>query len=120
MKKLVSTDPAVKREYRNRALYALGRWGDPSIVPDIARVLPELDETERITAIDALGRLGTKQALEAVAKYVSDPSPQVRKFVIRALDRIGGREAQTKLRAIANEDPEKWIQGLAARHIEKH
>jgi HEAT repeat protein len=120
LKKLVLADPAVKREYRKRALYALGRWGDRSIVPEIARVLPDLDETERITAIDTFGRLGTRQAFEAVIGYVRDPSPQIRKFVVHALGRIGSREAYEKLRTIANEDPEKWIQELAARRIEKH
>jgi hypothetical protein len=38
----LATDPIVKREYRNKALYALGRWRDPSVVPDIERVLPSL------------------------------------------------------------------------------
>jgi HEAT repeat protein len=116
---LVSTDPSVDKGHRNKALYALGRWGNPSVVPDIERVLPELDETGRIAAIDALGQLGTEQALEAVTRYSSDPAPQVRKAVVLALSRIGAPEAQTRLRAMANEDPEEWIRGLAARHLEK-
>jgi HEAT repeat protein len=114
LKRLLS-EPAPKREYRSRAIYALGRSGDPSAVPDIVRTLPELDEEGRITAMDALGRLGTKEALEAVARHADDPSPQVRKFVVRALNRIGGREAEEMLRAIARQDPEPWIKQLAAK-----
>ncbi len=119
LRKLVTTDPAVPKEYRNKALYALGRWGDPRVVPDIERVLPEMDEAGRIAALDALRRLGTDQALETAAGYARDPSPQVRKFAIQALDRIGGPRAQTTLRDIATEDPEEWIRGLAARNLGK-
>jgi len=116
---LVSTDPSVDKGYRNKALYALGRWGNPSVIPDIERVLPELDETGRIAAIDALGQLGAKQALDVVARYSSDPAPQIRKAVVLALSRINAPEAQTRLHEMANGDPEEWIRGLAARHLEK-
>ena len=118
LKKLLS-EPAPKKEYRSRAIYALGRSGDPGAVPDIVRTLPELDEEERMTAMDALGRLGTKEALDAVARHADDPSPQVRKFAVHALNRIGGREAEAKLRTIAKEDPEKWVRELAATHVDK-
>jgi HEAT repeat protein len=119
LRKLVSTAPEVPPQYRSKALYALGRWGDPGVIPDIERSLPDLEETGRIAALDALGRLGTDQALEIVAQYAGDPSPQVRKFAIQALDRIGGSKARTQLRVIAREDPEAWIRGLAARNLEK-
>lgn len=119
LQRLVSTDAAINKRHRRRAVYALGRWGDASVVPDIQRVLPELDQSERITALDALGRLGTAPAAETVAEYANDPSPQVRKFVVQALGRIGGPEARARLRSIADEDQEEWLRGLAARQAEK-
>jgi HEAT repeat protein len=103
-----------KTEHRNKALYALGRWGDPRVIPDIERILSGLDETGRIAALDALGRLGRKQALTAVMRSSSDPSPQVRKMAIEALGRIGGPEARQQLRAIAEKDPQEWIRKQAA------
>ena len=109
----LATDPTTKPEHRNKALYALGRWGDPRIVPDLERLLPELDEAGRIAALDALGRLGVEQALPAVMRTSNDPSPQVRKMAIEALKRIGGPQAREQLRAIAERDPEKWIRRLA-------
>lgn len=116
LRKLVSLDPDVSAEHRRKALYALGRWGDPSVIPDIERVLPNLEEGGRIAGINALGELGTDQALQVVARYGRDPSSQVRKVVVEALGRIGGAEAQRALRAIAEEDPEEWVRRLAARH----
>lgn len=118
LRKLVSTDTAVTAEYRKKALYALGRWGDPRIVPEIERILPELDETGCIAGLDALGRLGRKQALATVTDCSIDPSPQVRKAAIQALSRIGGPEARQRIRVIADEDPEEWIRKLAAKSAE--
>lgn len=111
--------PEVKAEYRQKAIYALGRWGDPRIVDDIAKVLPALAEAGRIAAIDALGRLGTERAFEVVAECESDVSPQVRKMVVEACGRIGGPRAETRLRSIAKRDAEDWIRSLALKRIER-
>ena len=70
-------DPSVKPEHRTRAIYALGRWGDPAPATAIANILPQLDEAGRISAIDALGRLGTEEALAGVLDYVADNSRHV-------------------------------------------
>ena len=117
--KLVTTDSDINAKRRIKAIYALGRWGNLSVISDIERVLPQLDEAGRIAAVDALGRLGTKQALEVVSRYTDDPSSQVRKFVIYALRKIGDLEAQTRLRQIANQDSENWLRELASKQIER-
>lgn len=120
LQKLLSIDePAINKEYRKRALYALGRWEDPSAVKNIEKILGELDESARITAIDALGRLGTKKALKIIPKYSKDPSPHVRKIVVSSLSRIGNSEALSKLRTIANEDSEDWVRVMAAKQLKK-
>ncbi len=113
LRSLLSLDSGVEPEHRQRAIYALGRWGDTSVVPDLVSLLPRLDESERITALDALGRLDTKEARTAVETCADDPSPQVRKFVVTALRRLGGPDAESRLRWIAKEDGEGWIRDLA-------
>ena len=110
----LATNPTANAEHRNKALYALGRWGDLGVVSDIERIFPGLDEAGRIAALDALGRLRPSQALATVTRGSNDPSPQVRKMAIEALRRIGGPKAREQLRAIAERDPEEWIRRLAA------
>lgn len=100
-------------ELRRKAIYALGRWGDPEATPAIQRAVPRLDERGHIAAIDALGRLGTEDALETIEQFRDDPSPQIRKFVVKALSRIGGTRARVTLDAMADKDPEEWLRKLA-------
>ncbi len=106
---------------RQRAVQALGRWGDTSAVADIAAFLlsPDTKESHRITAIEALGRLGTKPAREAVESFAAHPSPQVRKFVVRALGQIGDSAAKTKLRKMAESDDTEWLRELAVEWTDR-
>jgi len=103
--------------YRSRAIYAVGRWGDPVAVADIVRGLPTLTEQGRLSALDALGRLATPEAEKVLADYAADASPQVRKLVVQGLVRTKGAAAQSTLRAIAERDPESWLRELASRHV---
>ena len=114
----IAMGPGVDPEYRQRAIYALGRWGDTEVVPDLISVLPQLDESERITAIDALGRLGTKDARKAVETCAKDASPDVRKVVVAALRRCGGADANSRLRKMAKDDEEGWVRTLAQRALD--
>jgi HEAT repeat protein len=116
LRSLLSLDPSVSSDFRRKAMYALGRWGDPSVVPEIRRLLPQLDAGERVSALSALGRLGTPEAETAIIEFADDPSPQVRKTAALALRRIGTPEASAKLRHLAASDPVSWIRQLAARH----
>lgn len=111
LRSLVSMD--AEPEHCQRAIYALGRWGDQSAVPDVVSILPQLDENARITAVDALGRLGSREAQSAVESCADDPSPEVRKFVVQALGRLGGADAESRLRSMARRDSEGWIRSLA-------
>jgi len=119
LRRLASGASGVNEAHRQKALYALGRWGDTNVVEDIVQILPELGEVERITAIDALGRLGTKKALDAILDYEKDSSAQVRKVVVEACSRIGGSRAEARLRSIAKRDSEAWLQELARKRV-KH
>jgi HEAT repeat protein len=118
LQSLLSLDPSVNPQHRARALYALGRWGDPTPVPAIHNILPHLDETGRISAIDALGRLGTEEALTGVLEHVNDPSPHVRKFVTYALGRMNTPEARAKLKEIETTDPLDFVRERASKILE--
>ena len=98
---------------RVKALYALGRWADPTLPEIVEHIRPTLDERGRIAAVDALGRLGGQPALGIVLRYVQDDSEQVRKTVVKALARIGGDRADTALGRIAETDPAPWIRSVA-------
>jgi HEAT repeat protein len=113
---LLSMDQSIKQEYRAKALYALGRWGNPASIEPIRRLLPHLEETERARAIDALGRLGTQDALPGILEYADDESVFVRGFVIRALGRIGTPDARAKLREIERSDPVDSVRALASKY----
>ena len=115
LRSLLSVDPSIPPGFRTKAMYALGRWGDPSVVPDITRLLPELGERERVGALSALGHLGASEAAPAILEFANDPSPQVRKAAAVALSRTATPEAATKLRDLAANDPLPWIRELAAR-----
>lgn len=119
LQSLLSMDPSVHPEHRRKALYALGRWGDPTSVSAIKALLPQLDEGERIAAVDALGRLGTQEAFEGVVDYVTDPSPHVRKFAIHALGRIGTPEARAKLVEIEAADSVEYVRALASKYVKR-
>jgi HEAT repeat protein len=114
---LLLMQPSVDPAYRRNALYALGRWGDPTAVPAIRSILPQLDEPARIAAVDALGRLGTQEALEAVLERTDDPSPQVRKFAALALARINTPEARSRLQEIASRDPRDFVRDIASKAL---
>lgn len=118
LRRLVSGDPDVDPNDRQRAIYALGRWGDPRVVPEIVELLPTLKESHCITAIEALGRLSGDEARTAVMPYAQHRSPHVRKFVVEALSRIDDDESRDAIRTIATSDPSPWLRDLASRRME--
>jgi HEAT repeat protein len=117
LRSLLRSDPAGGTPHRARAIYALGRWGDPAIVTTIRDLLPSLDHDERISAIDALGRLGTDEAAEGILRYANDESLPVRKFAALALGRIDTPRARAGLGQLEQADPSNYIRSLAARQL---
>lgn len=117
LNELVSTDPEVDPKHRTRAIYALGRWGDTTVVDKIIEVMPLLDEMGRITAIDSLGRLGANNALQPILEHSNDPSLHVRKFVIHALGRYNLSQSRAKLIEMRESDPEQVLRDLAAKYV---
>jgi HEAT repeat protein len=115
LRELLLFDASIPTDFRMKAMFALGRWGDPSVIPDIIRLLPDLGERERISALAALGHLARPEAVPAILEFADDASPQVRKAAALALSRISTPEATAKLKDIAAKDPVSWIRDLAAR-----
>lgn len=118
LRSLVTLDPAVPPHYRTKALFALGWWGDPSSVPLIREVLPQLDERGRVSAISALGHIGTPEAVAEIAEHLAERSDQVRTAVISALSMAGTPEASEMLRDVASTDPVPWVRELAERKLQ--
>ena len=119
LRQLISTSPDVDTHYRTRAIYALGRWGDDTVVDDIIQVMPFLDELGQLTAIESLGRLGSDTALQEISKHADDPSPHVRKFTIHALGSYDTQEAKAKLIEIREKDPDQQLRALATEYIDQ-
>ncbi len=117
LRSLLSLNSSIPADFRTKAMYALGRWGEVSVVSDIVRLLPELDEWGRICAVSALGHLRSPEATAAIFEHTDDPSPQIRKTAALALSRIGTPEASAKLRELAANDPLPWIRELATRKV---
>jgi HEAT repeat protein len=118
LKSLLTTDPSAPPDYRMKALYALGLWGDPAVVHTISDLLPQLDERSRMSALNALGRLGTPEAVAVVIEHADEASPHVRKIAVLALSRSATPEARQKLREVATSDKVEWVRKAAARHID--
>ncbi|WP_084112912.1 HEAT repeat domain-containing protein [Belnapia moabensis] len=104
-------------EHRARAIYLLGRWGDPAAVPTILNILPQLDDRGRIAAIDALGRFGTQEAVAAVIENSRHPSPQIRKIAVHVLGRFDSGEAKERLRETERTDSNALIRKLASKAL---
>jgi hypothetical protein len=112
---LLTTDPSVPPSHRTKALHALGKWGDPVVVPRIVELLPRLDDRGRMSALSVLGRLGTPEAVAAIIAHAEDPSPHVRKFAAVGLGKAATPAARAKLREIAARDPVEWVRVAARR-----
>jgi HEAT repeat protein len=119
LRSLLTLDPTVKPLHRAKAIYALGRWGDPAVVEAIQGLLPEVEEAERIGAIDALGRLGAEGALDGILEYIDDESVSVRKFVTLALGRINTPRARAELSKLERTDPSDYIRSLASKQLSR-
>ena len=108
-------DTDVPPSLRQNAIHILGRWGDTESAAAIRRLLPSLDERERINAVDAVGRIGGPDAEAAVLQTTEDESPDVRRFAAYALSNLGTEAARDRLRDMEETDPVNFVRAAAAR-----
>ena len=114
-------DPGTPEMYRRRALYAIGKWPDrdEEAVAEIADVLPELGELERVTAISTLGRIGSDEAKEVLLQYRDDDAPDVRRQVVASLARLPDERAVETLHSMAEDDESEAVRAKAERAVER-
>ena len=80
--------------------YILGRIGDASVVPHLARWARSEDERVRVEAARALGQIRAASAAAILCELLDDPESHVRQSAVWALSRSGDLTALSRLRTI--------------------
>ncbi len=117
LRSLLPSGAAIEPGYRRKAIYALGRWGDTTVVPEITGLIPAMGEQDLIAAADALGRLGSEEALNGVLRISESDSRNVRKFAVRALGKFDRPQAVERLVQFRENDPDESLRNLARRFV---
>jgi HEAT repeat protein len=102
-----------RRWRRARAAENLGFFGSPEVVPRLAELLSDEDETLRAVAARALARIGTPEAAAILAGTLNDPSELTRLRMAENLERIGLLATNPLLAALEGGIPPARV--LAAR-----
>lgn len=97
-------------QYKARALFALGRWGDNKATSAICKAVPNMDEVCRLTAADSLSRLNSAAALDGLLNMANDVSPHVRKVVLKGLTRFDKPKAKLGFETIQEAEKERFVQ----------
>jgi hypothetical protein len=78
-------------EVRIAAVEALGRQGDPSCAPVVAKALDDPFWQVRVTAIDALMRVGGKEAVDALVLFLGKAEGRILHDLVEALKKLTGQ-----------------------------
>jgi len=71
---------------------ALGKIGDPSVIPDVAALLSDEDRSVRISAVRALGEMKHPEAIPPLLKVLREhPDEATRHHAVHALESTGMR-----------------------------
>jgi len=76
-----------------RAVEALGKISDPSVVKLVSGVLKSPEPAVCIAAADTLGKVGGQEAVEALTACLKSHLTQLRAAAVQALGRLGAAEA---------------------------
>lgn len=107
--KLTDPDPDVRFQFA----HVLGKLGDPTAVPELARLLEDKDPRVAAKAAQSLGALGGSEAAEALVRTLGGaPSPDA---VVSALGAVG-RDAVAHL-LVAIEDDDATVRARAAEAL---
>jgi len=102
-----------------RAVAAVYRAEDGEL-PDLTRILKDLNEGPEQTYIDALGLLRTRlypEAFPGLMGLLETGSVRGRRAASELLGAIGPREAATALRRAADADPDDVVRLLAKKSL---
>lgn len=86
--------------------YILGRIGDASVVPHLARWARSDDERVRVEAARALGQIRAASSAAILCDLLDDPESHVRQSAVWALSRAGDSAVLPRLRTILFESKE--------------
>ena len=95
---------ATDNNLRSSALYAMGKTGDPSWLPQLTRELQGSSPALRYEAASACGELGDEAALPGLLQLLEDDDHQVQLAAVRALGEIGGLQASRALKRLAHSE----------------
>ncbi|HTL59038.1 MAG TPA: HEAT repeat domain-containing protein [Candidatus Limnocylindrales bacterium] len=76
-----------------RAVEALGKIGDPSVVKFLRTSLRSAEPAVAIAAADGLGKVGGQEAVEGLKSCLTSSMTQLRAAAVQALGRLGAAEA---------------------------
>lgn len=113
LKTLLELDDSIEPQLRHQAVHLLGRWGNTEVVPQLQRLLPQVDELEQINTLNALSQLADAAATETVVEYTKHPSPDVRRFALSGLSRMDKVRAKQVLEEAAKEDAVEFVRAKA-------
>jgi HEAT repeat protein len=107
----------IDRDASQRAVAArsLGERGFVSAYAYLRHALWDPAETVRASAVEAIGALAVGQSAGELAALYAWSGPRLRRAVLRAVHRIGYRSAFDGILALAKDDPDARVRGLAAR-----
>lgn len=111
LKELESTDPEIRR----RALFVIGKTGEPTVYDQILVSLKDSDSRCRNAAITALGELADPRAVPVLDKTAREERP-LSPFAVRAMGMIQHPEAQKKIISHIN-DPDPTVRLSAVRAL---
>lgn len=103
---------------RHAALRALGELGDPRAADPVGTQLGVDDHELRRTAARALEELGNADIRPRLLSALSDEDWQVRLSAVRALGMVAAPEDLTRLRSLAERDPDPLVRREARAAVE--
>ena len=105
------------KDVAQRAVAAqlLGQRGFVSAYAYLRRALWDPAETVRARVVEAIGDLAVSQSAGELAALYAWSGPRLRRAVLRAVHRIGCGSAFDGILALARDDPDARVRGLAAR-----
>ena len=114
VKRLLAVVAAGELQTSQAAIGALGKSGDPTVVPALARAAREGNPNLRWSAIAALGELGGDEAVGALGELLAHSELDVVSQIALTLANLGGDEARAALIGAALEGGRRGSMVLGA------
>ena len=92
---------------RVQAIRALGKTGDPKVVPILIPLIKSDEEEIGIVAISALADIKDPIAIPVIVEFLRDPSPEIRSAAAEALGVFKDRQAVAPLMEVLNDVSER-------------